>query len=237
MLPGMTDPWVVSCTAAAAAARAISFAMLRLFWFFHVEAALFAAADAAMRPQPFQNHLRGGSGRTSVFAIVSAKPGDVLHQTLNLAKLLAALGGRRKFGQLQLATQLEPLNHRLEIHVGEMLAEHAPERGSNQFARNDVRAFQLAFIFQFHLSGDRRECGVDIRGARNGVFLSDAGGPLFGAAYHAFERGYWQPLAHTRAAVHAFVFACLKRNLFHHFPQVCRYFHFAIRVTPDPRVL
>src|SRR5205814_7297478 len=87
--------------------------MLRLFWFFHVEAALFAAADAAMRPQPFQNHLRGGSGRTSVFAIVSAKPGDVLHQTLNLAKLLAALGGRRKFGQRseEHTSELQSLRH------------------------------------------------------------------------------------------------------------------------------
>ena len=51
--------------------------------FFGVVAALFAAADTAMGPEAFENQFGGGSGWASVFAIVDAKLGDVLHQALD----------------------------------------------------------------------------------------------------------------------------------------------------------
>src|SRR5260370_30727143 len=52
--------------AARGTGRSFALALLGLTRFFGVEAALFAAADAAMRPQTFEDHFRGGCGGTRV---------------------------------------------------------------------------------------------------------------------------------------------------------------------------
>src|SRR5439155_20412069 len=171
----------------------IPFAMLHLLRLFRVEAALFAASNAAMRPQPFQNHFRRCCGRGSVSAVLRAELSDMLHQSLDFRKLLAALDGRRQLRQLQLTAEFEPLNDWLKVHVGKMLAEHSSERRTNQFARDAVRSFQFAFILQFHFSGDRRERGINIRRPRNRGLFAAARRALLRTAHHAFERGNRQP--------------------------------------------
>src|SRR5260370_21388436 len=55
-------------------------------------AAFFAAPDAAVRPQTFENHLRSAGDGSSVFAIGNAEAGDGLQQTLDFLKLLAKPG-------------------------------------------------------------------------------------------------------------------------------------------------
>src|SRR6267378_7065139 len=69
--------------AARRAAGSFALALIRLFGFFGVVAALFAAADAAMGPQTFENHFGGGRGGASVLAILNAEFADVFHQALN----------------------------------------------------------------------------------------------------------------------------------------------------------
>src|SRR4029077_15299572 len=96
---------------------------LLLARFFGVVAALFAASDAPVGPQAFENHFGGTGYGSGVFAIGDAEAGDVLPPALDFRELLAALGGRGQLRKLQLATELEPLNDRLKICFGEMLAE------------------------------------------------------------------------------------------------------------------
>src|SRR5260370_4790784 len=79
--------------AARGTGRSFALALLGLTRFFGVEAALFAAADAAMRPQTFEDHFGGGCGGTGVLAILNAEPADVFHQALNFRKLLITLVG------------------------------------------------------------------------------------------------------------------------------------------------
>src|SRR5712664_1328783 len=55
-------------------------ALIWLFRFFGVVAALFAAADTAMGPQTFEDHFSGGRGGAGVLGILHAESADVLHQ-------------------------------------------------------------------------------------------------------------------------------------------------------------
>src|SRR5260370_15363923 len=75
-------------------------------------AAFFAAPDAAVRPQTFENHLRSAGDGSSVFAIGNAEAGGVLQQALEFLKLLATLRGACQTRQLQLPPQLRPQHGR-----------------------------------------------------------------------------------------------------------------------------
>src|SRR5215470_11697724 len=108
-----------------------------------VKTALFAAADAAVRPKPLKNHFRGGRGLSFVLAIVHAKLADVVHQPLDLAKLLIALDGADQVGKLQLAAILKPLHHGLEAHFRKMLGKHAADGGAKEFPCNHFGALQF----------------------------------------------------------------------------------------------
>ena len=66
-------------------------ARVGLLGFVGVVAALFAAADAAMGPQTFEDHFGGGSGGAGVFAVFDAEFADVVQQALDLRELLVAL--------------------------------------------------------------------------------------------------------------------------------------------------
>src|SRR4029077_20370165 len=107
---------------------------------FGVVAALFAASDAPVGPQALAYHSGGTGYGSGVFEMDDAEAADVLHQALDFRELLAALGGRGQLGELQLATELEPLNDRLKICFGEMLAEDAADGGANELAGDGVRA-------------------------------------------------------------------------------------------------
>src|SRR5712692_9038895 len=102
------------CASVELAARGKARAFARIAWvglpgFFGVVAALFAAADAAMGPQTFEDHFSGGRGATCILAIPNAELADVLHQTLNFRKLLITVVGGRQVWQLQFAAQFEQI--------------------------------------------------------------------------------------------------------------------------------
>src|ERR1700687_61657 len=160
----------------------------RLTRLFRKVAALFTTSNATVRPQTFENHLGCAGNGSCVFAIGDAQAPDVLHQALDFRELLTTVGSRGQLGQLQLATQLEPLNHGLKIDLREMLAEDAADRGANQLPRNRVRTLQLAFIFLFELAGNRREGSINIRHACEGILFADARCALLGVADDAFQR-------------------------------------------------
>src|SRR6266481_2572954 len=118
-----------------------------------------------------------------------------------------------------------------------MLAEDAADSGANQLAGDGVGAFELAFVFQFELAGDGRKSGVNIGDARNGIFLTDAGGTLLGVANHAFQRRDWQALAYARTAVDALVFTGLEGDFLDDFAQVAGDVDFASGIAADPGFL
>src|SRR5712664_3197767 len=215
-------------------ARLARFGLLGLIG---VEAALFAAADAAMGPQAFENQFGGGSGGAGIFAILNAELADVIHDALDFRKLLIAVAGVGEFGQLEFAAQFEPLNDGLEIDVGEMLAEDAADGGANELAGDGVRAFELAFVFELHFSGDGGERSIDIGDAGDDGFFAGAGGAMLGAADEAFQSGDGETLADSGTAVHALVFARLERNFFDDLAQVMRDFDFLAGVAGDPGFL
>src|SRR2546423_4563534 len=189
----------VVLAARAAAGRFARFGLARLF---REVAALFTASDATMGPQAFENHFGGRGNSAGVLSIVDAEPADVLEQALNLGKLLAALDSGGQLGKLQLAPQLEPLNHRLKIHFREMLAEDAAHRGANQLARDSIGALELTFVLEFEFAGDGGKRGINIRDPRDRQLLAVARGALLGIADDALESGDRQALAHAGAAGH-----------------------------------
>src|SRR5712664_4983339 len=202
-----------------------------------VVAALFAAADAAMGPQAFENQFGGGRGGAGIFAIVNAELADVIHDALDFRKLLIAVAGVGEFGQLELAAQFEPLNDGLEVDVGEMFAEDAADGGSNELPGDSVGALEFAFVFKFHFSSDGGERGIDISDASDDGFFAGAGGAMLGAADEAFHRGDGETLADAGAAVHALVLARLEGDFFDDLAQVMRDFDFFAGVAGDPGFL
>ena len=67
----------------------------------------------------------------------------------------------------QAAADVEPLHYRLHIDAFEIAVVHPAHRRANQLAAYRVSAFQLAFILQFDLAGDRGHGGIDIEHAGN----------------------------------------------------------------------
>src|SRR5258708_9008854 len=173
---------------------------MRWFRFFGVVAALFAAADAAMGPQTFEDYFGWGRGGACVFAVLDAEAVDMLHQALDFCQLLMALGSGGQFRELEFAAQFKPLNYRLKVYVGEVFAEDAADGGANEFAGDGVRAFEFALVFQLHFSGDGGEGGVNIGDPGDDGLFAVASGALLGAADEAFERGDGETLADAGAA-------------------------------------
>src|SRR6266851_2439167 len=227
----------VELTARGARGAFARIALIRLFRFFGVVAALFAAADAAMGPQTFEDHFGCGRGGACVFAVLDAEAVDMLHQALDFCQLLMALVGSGEVRELQFAAQFKPLNYRLEVHVGEVLAEDAADGGANEFACDDVRAFEFAFVFEFHFSGDGGEGGVDVGDAGDDGLFAVASGALLGAADEAFECGDGKTLADAGAAVDALVFARLEGDFFHDLAKIVGHVDFLAGIAAHPGFL
>src|SRR6266404_1227329 len=118
-----------------------------------------------------------------------------------------------------------------------MLAEDAADGGANELAGDGVRAFELAFVFELHFSGDGGERSIDIGDAGDDGFFAGAGGAMLGATDEAFHRGDGETLADSGAAVHALVLARLESNFFDDLAQVMRDFDFFAGVAGDPGFL
>src|SRR5580704_18572311 len=191
-----------------------------------VKAAFFAATDATMSPQTFENHFCRGGGVWFVLMISDAKLANVIHEVLDFRELLIALAGGHAVGNFQFTAKFEPLNHGLKIGFAKALAEDAADGSSDQFAGDNFRAFQFAFIFEFHFSGDGRHGRVDISDAGDGMRFASASSALFGRADDTFESGDRQALADAGAAIDALVFTSLESNFFDDFAKVIRNFQF-----------
>src|SRR5216684_6090478 len=133
-----------------------------------------------------------------------------------------ALVGGGEVRELEFAAQFKPLNYRLEVHVGEVFAEDAADGGANEFAGDGVRAFEFAFVFEFHFSGDGGEGGVNVGDASDDGLFAVASCALLGAADEAFEGGDGKTLADAGAAVDALVFASLEGDFFHDLAEIGR---------------
>src|SRR5260370_3721767 len=94
--------------AARGAAGSFALALFRLARLLGVVAAFFAAANAAMGPQAFENHFGGGRGGTSVLAILEAELAHVVHEALNFRKLVMALAGGCPVRHLPFSASFQP---------------------------------------------------------------------------------------------------------------------------------
>src|SRR5712664_4189544 len=148
-----------------------------------------------------------------------------------------ALVGGGEVRELQFAAQFKPLNYRLEVHVGEVLAEDAADGGANECACDGVRAFEFAFVFEFHFSGDGGEGGVDVGDAGDDGLFAVASGALLGGADEAFERGDGKTLTDAGAAVHALVFARLEGDFFHDLAKIVGHVDFLAGIAAHPGFL
>src|SRR5260370_22736905 len=195
------------------ARRSVGLALVGLTRLFGVEAALFAAANAAVSPQSFENHFGGSRGGTRVFAIGNAKSADVLHQALDFRKLLITFAGCGQVRQLKFAAQFEPLDDGLKVDIREMFAEDAADGGANQFPGDSVRTLKFAFVFELHFAGDGGGGGLNIGNARRDSFVAIARRTLLGAADETFQRRDGKALADAGAAVHALFVARVENNI------------------------
>src|ERR1700733_11900343 len=219
-------------------ARAIRIlTLLRLPRFLRVVAALLTTSDASMRPQAFEDHFCCGRRRSRVLVIADAEFSDVLHQPLDFRKLFVAFRGRRQLRQFQFAAQFKPLNHWLEADFAESLAENAPDCRTNQFASDRVRAFELAFVFELKLAGDRWQRRVNIGDARDAALFAGTSGALLCAADRTLQSRDRQSLADAGAFVNALVFARLERDLFDHLAQIIGDIDLPRWIAADPRFL
>ncbi len=90
-----------------------------------------------------------------------------------------------------------------------------------------IGAFHLAFVFQFQLSGDRRQCGVKIADAWDNDLLVVANGAALRVGNHVLGDRNRQALAHARTLVDLFILSRGKGNVFDHFANVFRNSQFA----------
>src|ERR1700722_18577500 len=83
-------------------------------------APLLAPRDAFVRPQSFQNELRGGSHVRGVLIGLNVEGAEQVEQARNGAQLRAVLGRRRSGGDFQVSAAFEELHQRLKIGVSEV---------------------------------------------------------------------------------------------------------------------
>src|SRR5271156_6422017 len=198
---------------------------------------LFAAIDALVRPEAFENEFRGASDDRGIILLADFQNAQIVEQALYLLQLCQNFRTGSVCRNFQLAAQFEPLNHRLHIRTGEILGVGFSDGGTNQLARNIFRAAQLAFIFQLEFSGHGWYGSVHISHTRNDSRIATAHGALFGAAEHIFQRADGQALADARTAVHALILARLKRDFFNDFANILRHFHPFLLVAFGPGFL
>src|SRR5271156_1062462 len=199
--------------------------------------AFFAAIDALVRPQAFEDEFRRAGDDRGVILLADFQHAEVIEQSLNFLKLCQNLGTGGVRRNFQLATQFEPLNHRLHIRAGKILRVSLADRCADQLTRDIFRAAQLAFIFQLEFSGHGWYGSVHIGNTRNDSRIAAAHSALFGAAEHIFQRADGQALADARTAVHALILARLKRHFLDDFTNVVWHFHAFLLVAFGPGFL
>src|SRR6266478_897242 len=121
------------------------------------ENAFLAASNAFMRVQPFQHELGGRDLRFRVVLGRDSEGAQFVHQSLNALHALEHLLRTGAVGDLNLASQVEPLHDLPHIHAAEVVVVGLGDRGSDDFPADVVSALHLAFVLQFQFAGDRRQ--------------------------------------------------------------------------------
>src|ERR1700675_1907680 len=201
------------------------------------ESALFAAVDAFVRPQPFENNLRRAGHNGGVVLGLHPESFQMLEQALNFLQLRQILGARRVHGHFQLAAHLEPLHHWLEAGVGKIICKDLANGRADQFPRDVFGAANLAFVLELEFSGHRGNGGIDVGHAGDDGGVAAAQRALLGAAEHVFKGAGGQALGDARAPIHALVLARLERNFLDNFADVVRHFNAFPGVAIRPRLL
>ena len=91
---------------------------------------------------------------------------------------------------------------------------------ADEVAGDGVTATELTFVFEFDLTGDGREGGVEIGDARHGHVITGAQGAAFGIRDYVFEYGDGKALADSGTLVDLLVFASEEGDLFDDFADV-----------------
>src|ERR1051326_7179768 len=120
------------------------------------ETDLFIPADPTVGVQTFQDEFGRGGTHGIRLARAQSKKLGLIEQALNARQLLDHLCRWSGLIQLQRSTQLEPLHDAGEVLAVENPRKYFAHREANQFARDGVAAFELAFVLQLELPGDRR---------------------------------------------------------------------------------
>src|SRR5580704_591920 len=116
-------------------------------------AALFAAIDAFVRPEAFEDEFGGAGDDGGVILLADFQYAEVIEKALDFLELRQHFGTGSVRRNFQLAAQLEPLNHGLHIRAGKILGVSFSDSGANQLAGDIFRSAQLAFILQLEFSG------------------------------------------------------------------------------------
>ncbi len=116
--------------------------------------------------------------------------------------------------ELDGAAEVEPLLDLLGVGGGEILVEDICDRCPDDLADDGVCAAHLAFVFEFHFSGDARERGVDVADAGDDEGLVVEEGAAFGVRDDEFQGGDGEALGAAAALVDFLVLACGEGDLF-----------------------
>ena len=146
----------------------------------------------------------------------------MIEKAVHAAQRGDLLRGRRIFRHLEFAAIFEPLHDRLHIDIGDILCVDLADGRADEFSGNRLRSLQLAFIFQFHFSGDRRNGGVNIGHARRNVGFAVSRRALLSIAGDGLHAGNGQALTDAGAAIDALVFTRKESDLLDDFADVVR---------------
>src|SRR6185312_13600349 len=103
-----------------------------------LEDTFFAASDAAMRVQPFKHELSRRNQNFRPLFSFDAHRRQLLRESLDILDAIEDFLRAGSIGQLNLATDFEPLHHLLHVHIFEEPVVSFGNGGADQFARDGV---------------------------------------------------------------------------------------------------
>jgi hypothetical protein len=171
------------------------------------EDSFFIAADALVRVQALEDEFGGGDLLLRTFFLRDAERAEFVDEALNVFKFSRASRAETESGQLNLAAEVEPLHDLLHVGAGEVFIVSFGDGGADEFAAYVVRAFHLAFIFEFEFAGNGGQGGVDVADARHDELFVVADGAALGVRDNVFHCGNGQALADAGALVDFLIFA------------------------------
>ena len=121
---------------------------------------------------------------------------------------------RSRICQTQIVSFVKPLHRVREVDPDEIAFKDLAGRALDQILGDAMGADLLAFIFQLHLTGHRRNSRIDVRDARHNPLFAGQERAAFSVGNNRFHYRDWQPLRDTRMFVDALIVAGFESNLF-----------------------